>query len=135
MRVDEETFFKDTETGGTVISTALEEMQKIIKDRYPVNDWNIYAAQASDGHNFDDDMERCLELLNEELLPQCQYFAYIEVAPEDGMPSMQSVAWGGYQEVAEANAHFAMKRVTNAGEIYPVFRELFSAQPAKEARR
>ena len=133
--VDEETFFKDTETGGTVISTALEEMQKIIGDRYPVNDWNIYAAQASDGHNFDDDMERCLEILNQELLPQCQYFAYIEVAPEDGMPSMQSVAWGGYQEVAEANAHFAMKRVTNAGEIYPVFRELFSAQPAKEARR
>ena len=97
--------------------------------------WNVYAAQASDGHNFDDDMERCLELLNQDLLPQCQYFAYIEVAPEDGMPSMQSVAWGGYQEVAEANAHFAMKRVTNAGEIYPVFRELFAAQPAKEGRR
>ncbi len=133
--VDEETFFKDTETGGTVISTALEEMQKVIKDRYPVDDWNIYAAQASDGHNFDDDMEHCLELLNNELLPQCQYFAYIEVAPEDGMPQMQSVAWGGYIEVAKTNPHFAMKRVTNAGEIYPVFRELFAAQPAKEGRR
>lgn len=133
--VDEETFFKDTETGGTVISTALEEMQKIVKDRYPVDDWNIYAAQASDGHNFDDDMERCLDLLNNDLLPLCQYFAYIEVAPEDGMPSMESVAWSGYKEVAQANAHFAMKRVTNPGEIYPVFRELFAAQPAKEGRR
>ena len=48
---------------------------------------------------------------------------------------MQSVAWGGYQEVAAANPHFAMKRVTNPGEIYPVFRELFAAQPAKEGRR
>jgi uncharacterized sporulation protein YeaH/YhbH (DUF444 family) len=133
--VDEETFFKDTETGGTVISTALEEMQKIVAERYPVDDWNIYAAQASDGHNFDDDMERCLELLNKDLLPLCQYFAYIEVAPEDGMPQMQSVVWGGYQEVAEANPQFAMKRVTNPGEIYPVFRELFAAQPAKEGRR
>ncbi len=133
--VDEETFFKDTETGGTVISTALEEMQRIVKERYPVDDWNIYAAQASDGHNFDDDMERCLELLNVDLLPQCQYFAYIEVAPEDGMPAMESVAWGGYKEVAAANPHFAMKRVTNPGEIYPVFRELFAAQPAKEGRR
>ncbi len=133
--VDEEAFFKDTETGGTVISTALEEMQRIIKERYPVDDWNIYAAQASDGHNFDDDMEHCLELLNTELLPLCQYFAYIEVAPEDGMPQMQSVVWGGYQEVAEANPQFAMKKVTNPGEIYPVFRELFAAQPAKEGRR
>jgi hypothetical protein len=135
QEVDEETFFRDTETGGTVISTALEEMQRIVKERYPVDDWNIYAAQASDGHNFDDDMERCLHLLNNELLPLCQYFAYIEVAPEDGMPSMQSVAWSGYTEVAAANAHFAMKRVTNASEIYPVFRELFAAQPAKEGRR
>ena len=135
QEVDEETFFRDTETGGTVISTALEEMQRIVKERYPVDDWNIYAAQASDGHNFDDDMERCLELLNNDLLPLCQYFAYIEVAPEDGMPSMQSVAWSGYTEVAAANPHFAMKRVTNPGEIYPVFRELFAAQPAKEARR
>jgi len=133
--VDEETFFKDTETGGTVISTALEEMLKIVKARYPVDDWNIYAAQASDGHNFDDDMERSLELLTNDLLPLCQYFAYIEVAPEDGMPAMESVAWSGYKEVAKAIAHFAMKRVTNPGEIYPVFRELFAAQPAKEGRR
>jgi uncharacterized sporulation protein YeaH/YhbH (DUF444 family) len=133
--VDEETFFRDTETGGTVISTALEEMLKVINQRYPVDDWNIYAAQASDGHNFDDDMEKCLHLLNRDILPMCQYFAYIEVAPEDGMPSMQSVAWSGYTEVAAANSHFAMKRVTNPGEIYPVFRELFAAQPAKEGRR
>ena len=133
--VDEETFFKDTETGGTVISTALVEMQKIIKDRYPVDDWNIYAAQASDGHNFDDDMAQCLELLNKDLLPLCQYFAYIEVAPEDGMSHTHSVAWSGYIEVAKANPQVAMKRVTNPGEIYPVFRELFAAQPAKEGRR
>ena len=136
QEVDEESFFRDTETGGTVISTALHEMLKIVKERYPVDDWNIYAAQASDGHNFDDDMDECLSLLNGEILPLCQYFAYIEVAPEDGMSSMQSVVWGGYQEVGKANPQFAMKRVTNPGEIYPVFRELFATtNPAKEARR
>jgi uncharacterized protein len=48
---------------------------------------------------------------------------------------MTSVVWSGYQDVAAANPQFAMKRATNPGEIYPVFRELFSAQPAKEARR
>jgi uncharacterized sporulation protein YeaH/YhbH (DUF444 family) len=107
-----------------------------VKERYPVEDWNIYAAQASDGHNFDDDMDDCLRLLNTEILPLCQYFAYIEVAPEDGMSSMTSVVWSGYEEVAQANPHFAMKRVMNPGEIYPVFRELFAAQPSgREARR
>ena len=135
QEVDEDSFFRDTETGGTVISTALEEMRRIVKERYPVDDWNIYAAQASDGHNFDDDMDDCLGLLNNELLPLCQYFAYIEVAPEDGMPNMTSVVWAGYQEVAKANPQFAMKRATNPGEIYPVFRELFSTQTGKETRR
>src|SRR6516225_11375575 len=71
--VDEETFFRGTETGGTVISTALEEMLKVMRERYSPADWNIYAAQASDGDNFHDDMPRCLELLEEELLPICQY--------------------------------------------------------------
>ncbi len=127
QEVDEDTFFRDTETGGTVISTALEEMLRIVGERYPIDDWNIYAAQASDGHNFDDDMEDCLELLNNEVLPLCQYFAYIEVAPDDSSSSMTSVVWSGYQEVAKQNAHFAMKRVTNPGEIYPVFRELFTS--------
>ena len=63
--VDEETFFRGTETGGTVISTALEEMLKVVRERYSPADWNIYAAQASDGDNFHDDMPRCLELLDE----------------------------------------------------------------------
>ena len=49
--VDEETFFYSPETGGTVVSTALEEMARIVDDRYPPDDWNIYAAQASDGDN------------------------------------------------------------------------------------
>jgi len=127
QEVDEETFFRDTETGGTVISTALEEMLRIVGERYPIDDWNIYAAQASDGHNFDDDMDDCLSLLNGEVLPLCQYFAYIEVAPDDSSASMTSVVWSGYQEVARQHAHFAMKRVTSPGEIYPVFRELFAS--------
>jgi uncharacterized sporulation protein YeaH/YhbH (DUF444 family) len=45
--VDEETFFHSRESGGTVVSTALEEMARIIQDRFPANQWNIYGAQAS----------------------------------------------------------------------------------------
>ncbi|MGE8940453.1 YeaH/YhbH family protein [Leptospira interrogans] len=134
QEVDEETFFRDTESGGTVISTALEEMQRVVNERYPVDDWNIYAAQASDGHNFDDDMERCVTMLERDILPICQYFAYIEVMPEAQTAPMQSVAWAGYSQVAVGSGHFAMRRVASAGEIYPVFRELFSSSAGGDER-
>jgi hypothetical protein len=130
QEVDEEQFFKDTATGGTVISTAFDEMMKVVKERYPASDWNIYAAQASDGHNFSDDMARCIELLEEEILPICQYFAYIEVVPQGMQMSEDSVVWQGYTEMAERQDNFAMRQVSQPGEIYPVFRELFSGSEA-----
>ena len=123
--VDEETFFRGVETGGTVISTALEEMDKIVRDRYSPEDWNIYAAQASDGDNIPDDMGHCLELVEQKLLPASQYFAYIEVSERPG-PG-ETIVWHGYKEVADRHKHFAMRRVSNLAEIFPVFHELFSS--------
>jgi uncharacterized protein len=126
QEVDEATFFESTVTGGTVISTALEEMLRVVEDRYPPDDWNIYAAQASDGHNFVDDMESSLDLLQNKIIPICQYYAYIEVASERQRRGPASVVWRGYQELTEEYANFAMRHVTSPEEIYPVFRELFS---------
>ncbi len=123
--VDEDTFFRGVETGGTVISTALEEMDRIVKERYSPNDWNIYAAQASDGDNIPDDMGNCLELVENHLLPACQYFAYIEVSEHSG-PG-ETIVWHSYSELAQRHKHFAMRQVTNPGEIFPVFHELFSS--------
>ncbi len=127
--VDEETFFRGTETGGTVISSALEEMMKVVRQSYSPADWNIYAAQASDGDNFHDDMPRCMELLTKEILPICQYFAYIETAHgERYADTLETQVWSGYSELEEANAaNFAMRRVTSPEDIFPVFRDLFSA--------
>lgn len=126
QEVDEETFFTGRETGGTVISTALVEMERIIEERYPVSDWNIYAAQASDGHNFSDDMAECIDMLQSTILDQCQYFAYIEVGSIDDGPYPSSEVWDGYEELVGEHANFAMRRVAEPGDIYPVFRNLFS---------
>ena len=49
--VDEETFFHDTRSGGTVVYSALELADKIRTERY-ASGWNVYAAQASDGDAF-----------------------------------------------------------------------------------
>ena len=130
QEVDEDTFFRATETGGTVISSALDEMLRVVRDRYPVNDWNIYAAQASDGHNFDDDMGRCMDMLENDILPICQYYAYIEVYSDEHLSPFLSVVWSGYETIDDVQENFAMKRVSGPGDIYPVFRELFSSTEA-----
>jgi uncharacterized sporulation protein YeaH/YhbH (DUF444 family) len=128
MEVDEETFFRGTETGGTVISTALEEMLKVVQARYSPADWNIYAAQASDGDNFHDDMPRCIRLLDKEVLPLCQYFAYVETTHGERFnDTHETPVWHGYSHVARRHRNFVIRRVTSPEDIYPVFHELFSA--------
>jgi len=128
--VDEETFFYSRETGGTVVSTALEKMLEIARARYPTDRWNIYAAQASDGDNYGADSGRCVTLLGGEVLPLCQYFAYVEVG--DGMGgsltglSRDSDLWRAYSEVAPAHPHFVMRRVSDPSQIFSVFHELFA---------
>ena len=131
--VDEETFFHSRETGGTVVSTALERMSEIIEERYPASEWNIYAAQASDGENFPRDSHGCAALLDKHLMPMIQYFAYIEIIDRNEaqlMPSEDSgmELWRAYRGVANRWPQFAMKRISGPADIYPVFRELFEKQ-------
>ena len=139
QEVDEDTFFHARDTGGTVVSTALVEMQRIIEDRYPANEWNIYAAQASDGDNFPGDSERCLQLMQDEIMARIQYFAYIEIIEEAEAEFLNSDAsgvelWRTYKRVANAWPNFAMKRIARPADIYPVFRELFSRNKTEEAQ-
>ena len=133
--VDEDTFFHSPETGGTLVSSALEEMIRIVRERYPREDWNIYAAQASDGDNSSRDAEKTSALLRDGLLPLCQYFAYLEVGPESdrgsiGFVSRKTELWRTYEALRERGAAFTMRRVTHRADIYPVFRELFERKPA-----
>jgi len=133
QEVDEDTFFHSTETGGTVVSTALEEMVKVVKDRYPPDEWNIYAAQASDGDNTPGDNSRTAALLTEGILPLCQYYAYVEVGADPdtqsgtyAMGSRDTDLWRLYSRLRDEGAPLAMKQVRHRRDIYPVLRELFA---------
>ena len=81
--VDEEEFFYSRETGGTIVSSALKMMQEIMAERYPANEWNIYAAQASDGDNWNDDSPLCRDILINQIMPFVQYFTYVEITPRE----------------------------------------------------
>ena len=125
QEVDEQNFFHARETGGTVVSSALVLMEEVIRARYSPTEWNIYGAQASDGDNWHHDSGRCRELLTEALLPACRYFAYVQVAEEE-----QNL-WEEYSRLTDTQPGFAMRKVTQASQIYPVFRELFKKEGAK----
>lgn len=120
--VNEDQFFHSTESGGTVVSSALVLLEQIIRARYPVEDWNIYVAQASDGDNFSNDSGNCRNLLAEKILPLVRYFAYVQVAEEE-----QNL-WDEYSQLLPWFAHFAMRKVSDPSEIYPVLRDLFKKE-------
>jgi uncharacterized sporulation protein YeaH/YhbH (DUF444 family) len=127
--VDEQTFFHDTKSGGTVVYSALELMHQICSARYPASSWNIYAAQASDGDAFGADVGKSGRFLREQLLPLARHFAYIEI-PDEGAWQASSL-WTEYQQlVQDRQLNFAMRSVTQRDEIYPVFRELFKKEAA-----
>jgi len=125
QEVDEDTFFHGTQSGGTVVLSALKLMQEIVEERYDAATWNIYGAQVSDGDAFGADPEKSRSFLCERLLPQLRYFAYVEVPDEPGSAGALSHA---YQRIDDRR--FAMKSVTARNEIYPVLRELFRRETA-----
>ena len=125
MEVDGEEFFNGRRSGGTLVSSALDLMQKIVKERYNPAEWNIYVAQASDGDNWGEDLGNCQKALNN-ILPMVQYFAFIqtlELGYKENTP-----LWIMYKTIYDMNQFpgiFEMKTVRSRSDIFPVFRELF----------
>ncbi|MFO1319128.1 MAG: YeaH/YhbH family protein [Burkholderiales bacterium] len=128
QEVDEEAFFHDPQSGGTVVYSALELMKQICDARYPASEWNVYGAQASDGDAFGADPGKSARFLRETLLPMTRYFAYIE-CPDENYRNISSL-WIEYEELERPGLNFAMRRVFSPAEIYPVFRELFRKETA-----
>ncbi|MDR2335297.1 MAG: YeaH/YhbH family protein [Burkholderiaceae bacterium] len=120
--VGEEEFFHSRESGGTVVSSALALLDQIMHARYPADEWNIYVAQASDGDNYSSDGTNCRNLLVDKILPLARYFAYVQVAEEE-----QNL-WQEYSELLPMFPHFAMRKVGQPSDIYPVFRDLFKKE-------
>ena len=83
--VDQDTFYRTKESGGTLISSAYKLADKIIQDHYPVSEWNIYLFQFSDGDNWSgNDTNECMRLLTEQLLPVSNLFCYGQVESRYG---------------------------------------------------
>jgi hypothetical protein len=125
--VDEESFFRGSASGGTLVSSALQTMSEIVKLRFRPADWNIYAAQASDGDNMSADGEVAGRILTELLLPVSQFFAYLEVGEAGGysLEMPDSSLWTLYERLRADGATLSMRKVNDRSQIFPVFHDLF----------
>lgn len=131
--VDEETFFRGPASGGTLVSSALQAMHDILRTRYRPSDWNIYAAQSSDGDNSYSDGETTGRILRDFILPVTQYFAYLEVSEPGGFVNMpDSSLWTLYQRLQSDGAPLSMRKVSERSEIFPVFHDLFQRRRNNE---
>lgn len=130
---DEETFFTSREGGGTVVSSGYEMVRSIIKSRYPVEDWNIYMAQASDGDNFDHDNPNVTRLLDE-LLPDMQHFTYIEIAHpyyyRGYGRGQNSNLWNTIEDLEAKHPNMSMGDIEDEKQVITVFRNLFKKERA-----
>ena len=135
QEVDEDTFFRSRETGGTIVSSALAEMLRVQSERFPPSAFNIYVAQASDGDNLHADTGAVAELMGR-ILPLVRYFAYVETGQGEeerfGISrGLETSLWGTYRAIADNRApQLAMRKLSELRDVWGVFAELFSKEQA-----
>jgi sporulation protein YhbH len=77
--VDEETFYRTRESGGTRISSAYKVCADLMEKQLPASEWNLYCFQFSDGDNWGEDNEQSVRLLRDAIVPQVNLFCYGQV--------------------------------------------------------
>jgi len=118
--VNEQDFFYKQETGGTLVSPALEMVNQIIDERY-ASDWNVYISHASDGDNWHEDNNQVkTEILR--LLPKIQYYSYLQVAQS----TRNTLDVQVFDDLSRSYAKVQYAIALEPENVWHVFRELFS---------
>lgn len=123
--VDEDTFFYDRTSGGTVISTAYEKVKEIVDERYPIEEWNLYMAQATDGDNSFSDNDRAINMLENDLIPIMQFITYVEIKPF-AMSNMTLGFWDFVMSLSKKYDNVACTLLSDENAVVAAFRKLFS---------
>lgn len=132
QEVDEQEFFYGKESGGTIVSSGVKLVNEIIEKRYPVDAWNIYVAQASDGDNIPSDSDDCKQEL-EKLMPMVQYYVYTEVKVVSNMYGyIVTNVWKLMEELVKKYKQLAVVNVPNVNSVVDIFRRVFAKRPNKK---
>lgn len=135
--VTEEQFFGRAESGGTRVSSAFEEIERIARSRFAPEDWNIYVLHVSDGDNFTADNPHALALI-ERLAHDCALIGYLEVEPRG-----YGAGWGGpshklssyYAQNSGDVEGFVFAKATDDRELWPALKKFFAKEGVEAAVR
>ncbi|MFZ9001991.1 MAG: DUF444 family protein [Bacteriovoracaceae bacterium] len=113
--VDEKTFFRTRESGGTLISSAFKLCQQIIEESYNPSEWNIYPFHFSDGDNWStDDTKHCLEILQNSIIPASNVFCYGQVESRYGSGQFYKDL---YNKFGESHEDIILSKIKNKDAI------------------
>lgn len=112
--VDQHTFYHTRESGGTRISSAYKLCAKLIDDHFPSDQWNIYNFHFSDGDNWGEDNEQCLNTMRQQLLPAVNLFCYGQVESPYGSGEFLRALRDGIGE----DEKLVLSEIRNRDDIY-----------------
>lgn len=123
--VEEKDFFSITSSGGTKCSSAFELALEDIEKNHPPDTFNNYVFEFSDGDNWGDDNNYCIELI-EKLLNVCSAVGYGEI-------NTDSVFYGGWSNDGSTlhkalsgiikNKRFLSTKIEKKEDIYECLKE------------
>lgn len=128
---EEENFFAISQSGGTMVSSAFILAKKIIENRFPENIWNNYVFSFSDGDNWPEDNERCVQAVKN-ILPLCQAVGYGEVNVSNDF-----FGWSRLTEVFSENSdlvnneRFIVATIEKREDIYKTLKEFLPKEENK----
>lgn len=117
--VDEHTFYHTRVSGGTKISSAYKLCLQLIAGKYNPADWNIYPFHFSDGDNWGDDDDSCIDILIEHVLPLANLFCYGEVRYFTKSLTRFS---SRLNDLAEERDNMIMAQINEKDEVYDAIR-------------
>jgi uncharacterized protein len=124
--VNEEQFFTQGESGGTVVSSAYRLALEIIQQRYKPEDWNIYPFHFSDGDNYYSDNEEAVRLADE-LVLTCNLFGYGEIGEEGSTSYRRSsgALLSIFNDRLKMKERFVGVRIDDKEDVYPALKHFF----------
>ncbi|HQR35005.1 MAG TPA: sporulation protein YhbH [Blastocatellia bacterium] len=124
--VNEEQFFTQGESGGTVVSSAYKLALDIIAERFPPQDWNVYPFHFSDGDNYYSDNEDAVKMADQ-LIETCNLFGYGEIG-EEGMATYRrssGALLSIFNDRLKNQDRFIGVRIDEKQDVYPALKEFF----------
>lgn len=126
--VPEKDFFKISNSGGTMVSSAFQLALEDIQANHPATSYNNYVFEFSDGDNYGSDNKKCMEIVKE-LLEVCTAIGYGEISTDSGFGSWSTL----HDEFAKEIKHpkFMTAKITKKEDVYECLKQFLGIKEEK----